>query len=75
MLSFVGRRTTNVVKNLTTSHAVFVRTLKNEMKVKWQRPERLKGYGAERSGDLGQYEEPDQSNICLKYQYSTELKE
>lgn len=75
MLSFVGRQTINVVKNLTINPAVFVRTLKNEVKIKWHRPEPLKGYGVERSGDLGQYEEPDQSNICLQYQYSTELEE
>lgn len=74
MLSFVGRHTTNVVKNLTTNSAVFVRTLKNEVKIKWHRPERLRKYEAERSGDLSKYEMPDPSNICLDYQYSTELE-
>lgn len=75
MLSLVGRQTTKAVKNLTTNSAVFVRTLKNEVKIKWNRPELLKSYGVERSGDLGQYEKPDQSNICLEFQYSTELEE
>lgn len=75
MLSLVGRQTTNAVKNLTINSAVFVRTLKNEVKIKWQRPERLITYGVERSGDIDKYEKPDPSNICLEYQYSTELEE
>lgn len=74
MLSLVGRQTTNAVKSLTTNSA-FVRTLKNEVKIKWERPERLQPFGVERSGDLTQYEKPDPSNICLEYQYSTELQE
>lgn len=75
MLSFVGRQTPNLAKNLTTNSVLFVRTLKNEVKIKWNRPEPLKKYGMERSGDLGKYEMPDQSNICLQYQLSTELDE
>lgn len=75
MLSFVGRQTINIVKNLTTNPVVIVRTLKNEVKIKWNRPERLRVYGPERSGDLGLYEMPDPSNICVKYQYTTELEE
>lgn len=75
MLSLVGRQATNAVKNLATNSGGFVRTLKNEVNVKWNRPERLKSYGVERSGDLAKYEKPDQSNISLEYQYSTELEE
>lgn len=75
MLRFVGRQTSSLSKNLTTNPLLFVRTLKNEVKIKWNRPDTLKSYGPERSGDLTKYEIPDQSNICLEYELSTELNE
>lgn len=75
MFKIVPLQALNGLKALTSSPTVIARTLKNELKVKWQRPERPQSFGAIRSGDVGKYEEPDQSNFCVQYQYATELEE
>lgn len=75
MFNLVSVQTGNVARNLAKNPSIIVRTLKNDLKITWQRPERPTTYGTVRSGDIGRYEVPDQSNICVKYQYATELEE
>lgn len=74
MFNLVAVRAINATKNhVVKNPSLIVRTLKNELKVTWERPEKLKQFGNIRTGDVGRYEAPDPSNICLEYQYATEL--
>lgn len=75
MLNLVAVQTRNAAKLLVNTPAILARTLKTDLKVTWERPEKPITYGAERSGDIGVYEAPDPSNICLQYQYASELEE
>lgn len=78
MLNLIAAQTRNAAKLLAnTPPAILARTLKTDItsKVTWERPERLRTYGIERSGDIGVYEAPDPNNICLQYQCASELEE
>lgn len=75
MLKLVTLQSIGASKTLVNKPSIIVRTLKNELKIKWQRPEKHSAFGAIRSGDLGKYVEPDQSNFCVQFQYATELEE
>lgn len=76
MFNLVAVHAINATKNhIAKNPSLIVRTLKNELKVTWERPEKPTKYGTIRSGDIGRYEAPDPGNICVKYQYGTELKE
>lgn len=75
MFSLVAKQSLNAAKNIAINPAILSRTKVTELQVKWERPEKHPRYGTVRSGDIGVYEQPDPSNICLQYQYATELEE
>lgn len=77
MLNFATIQTVNVAKHLAKNPVILARGYKVDLspKVVWERPEKPKRYGSERSGDIGKYVPPDPSNICLQYRYATELEE
>lgn len=75
MLSLTSKQTFNLAKTIAINPAILSRTKVTELKIKWQRPERIPRYNKIRSGDLGSYVQPDQSNICLQWQMATELEE
>lgn len=74
MFNLAALKTLNTVKTVS-SHSIFVRTLKDEVKIKWNRPERIAKHSPQRTGDLGKYEAPDPTSICVQYQYADELNE
>lgn len=77
MFNLVSVQTGNVARNLAKNQSLTVRTFKATCeigKVKWERPQHPTRYSKIRSGDLGKYEVPDQTQICVKYQYATELE-
>lgn len=76
MFNLVSIQTNNIARTLAIRNpSIITRTLKNELQVKWTRPEKPQSFGKIRSGDLKTYIDPDPSNICIKYQYATELDE
>lgn len=77
MLNLAAIQSMNIGKHLVKTPVILLRSFKTDLspKVVWERPEKLKRYGPERSGDIGKYVPPDPTNICLQYQYGTELKE
>lgn len=75
MFNLASKQTFNLAKNIAINPAILSRTKVSDLKIKWQRPQRLARFSRERSGDIGVYVQPDQSNICLNYQYATELEE
>lgn len=76
MFNFVARQSLNTTRNIVVINpAILARTKVVDIKVKWERPEKISRYCRERSGDIGPYVQPDQKNICLKYQFATELEE
>lgn len=76
MFNFVAKQSLNTTRNIVVINpAILARTKVVDVKVKWQRPDRLPRYCRERSGDIGAYVQPDQTNICVKYQYATKLEE
>lgn len=77
MLNLATRQSINVAKQLAKNPIILACGFKNEVtpNVVWERPEKLKKYGRERSGDLAQYVPPDPSNICVNYRFGTELEE
>lgn len=74
MFNLVAKQSLNAAKKIAINPAILSRTKVTELKVTWERPEKLPRYGPVRSGDFGVYEQPDQNNICLEYQYATELE-
>lgn len=75
MFNFVAKQSLNVSRNIVINPVILARTKVVDLKVKWQRPPKPTRYSRERSGDIGTYVQPDPSNICLQYQYATELEE
>lgn len=76
MFNFVARQSFNSTRNIVIINpAILARTKSVDAKVKWERPKKLSRYCRERSGDIGPYVQPDQMNICLKYQHATKLEE
>lgn len=76
MFNLVAVHAINASKNqIIKNSSLIVRTLKNDLKVTWERPEKPTKYGTIRSGDIGRYEAPDPSNICVQYRHGTELEE
>lgn len=75
MFNFVAKQSFNATRNIVINPAILARTKVVDLKVKWQRPQRVSRYSRVRSGDLGTYVQPDPSNVCLQYQYATELDE
>lgn len=75
MFNLVAKQSLNATKNIIINPAILARTKVVDLKVKWERPEKVSRWSRVRSGDIGAYVEPDPSNICLKYQFATELKE
>lgn len=73
MFNLASLKALNVVKQ-SKINPIIVRTLKEKLPVQWNRPERLQKASPERTGDLGVYVQPDQSNIILKFAYADELK-
>lgn len=74
MFNLVAKQSLNTTRNIIINPAILARTKVVDIKVKWQRPEKVSRYSRVRSGDLGTYVQPDQSNICLQYQFSSELE-
>lgn len=72
MFNLASRRALNVVKQFTNKQLI-IRTAKDDVKIKWNRPKRLARFSPQRTGDIGQYEAPDPKNILLEYQYANEL--
>lgn len=77
MLNIAAIQSINVAKHLAKNPVILARGYKTDLspKVVWERPEKLKRYGPERSGDIGRYVQPDPSNICVEFRYGTELNE
>lgn len=78
MFNLISKQTLNAAKNVIINPAILCRTSINVTQiknVKWERPEKLARYCRERSGDIGIYVPPDPTNICLQFQYTTELDE
>lgn len=74
MFNLVSIQTSIAVKTLAIRNPlIFTRTLKSELQIKWTRPKKPQSFGKIRSGDLKTYIDPDPSNICVQYQYATEL--
>lgn len=76
MFNLVSKQTLNTAKNVVINPMILCRTSTNVTQiknVKWERPKRLARY-CERSGDIGVYVPPDSKNVCLQFQYATELE-
>lgn len=65
-------RTTSNSSNLLIARNY---AFKSELKIKWNRPEKISCIKPEKSGDLKKLENVDQSRYMLGYEKSEELKE
>lgn len=58
-----------------TSLAIQIRGLKNEVKIKWVRPEYIPVYKPEKSGDLEKKTDIPETSLGHPYALSEEIKE
>lgn len=74
MFGLISKQSLNVSKNIIINPVILARTRTVDLKIKWERPERIPRWKPLRTGDVGAYVPPDPTNICVQYQYSTELE-
>ncbi|XP_031627513.1 28S ribosomal protein S15, mitochondrial [Contarinia nasturtii] len=74
MFSLITKHTVNSSKNIIINPAILARTRTVNLKIKWEPPERISRWKAERTGDIGSFVLPDPTNICVQYQFSSELE-